>query len=240
MLAANLDVLRRHDPGVRVTVIGRNATGVAERYGVAALAAPPAASLDAATLPGRSPRPWMAPAASSSPGAATSARPGRSCCASASFSCVRPGGGATDRDRRPDDRSRAGRRGTGRAGRGPGRSRSPRGPRAPSAALALRTGMPAGRLAYQPDDAFFLAGRAPAAEVPGIPEGPFLAVTLDSTFPARAFAASPSSSPGSPRRAGSPWRSSPTSARSAASVRTTGGPAACSATCCEPRGPTAR
>ncbi len=55
----------------------------------------------------------------------------------------------------------------------------------PSAALALALGVPAERLAYQPDDAFFLAGRAPtAAEAPGLPDAPYLAVTLDPTFAA--------------------------------------------------------
>jgi phytanoyl-CoA hydroxylase len=58
----------------------------------------------------------------------------------------------------------------------------------PSAALALALGVPAERLAYQPDDAFFLAGRAPSAEeVPQITallEAPYLAVTLDPTFAA--------------------------------------------------------
>jgi len=56
----------------------------------------------------------------------------------------------------------------------------------PSAALALQMGVPPDRLSYQPDDAFFLAGRPPAAEeVPACPEEPFLAVTLDPAFRAR-------------------------------------------------------
>lgn len=52
----------------------------------------------------------------------------------------------------------------------------------PSAALALRMGVPADRLAYQPDDAFFLAGSPPAAQ--GLPDEPFLLVTLDPAFAA--------------------------------------------------------
>jgi polysaccharide pyruvyl transferase WcaK-like protein len=53
----------------------------------------------------------------------------------------------------------------------------------PSLALALQMGVPAHRLSYQPDDAFFLAGCPPAAEVAVVlPAEPFLAVTLDSTF----------------------------------------------------------
>jgi polysaccharide pyruvyl transferase WcaK-like protein len=62
----------------------------------------------------------------------------------------------------------------------------------PSAALALQMGVPMDRLSYQPDDAFFLAGRAPGApagllgntEVPALPDGPFLAITLDPAFAA--------------------------------------------------------
>ncbi|MFY9826733.1 MAG: phytanoyl-CoA dioxygenase family protein [Thermoanaerobaculia bacterium] len=54
----------------------------------------------------------------------------------------------------------------------------------PSAALALELGVPPERLSYQPDDAFFLAGRPPARkEAPGFdPELPFLAITLDGSF----------------------------------------------------------
>jgi polysaccharide pyruvyl transferase WcaK-like protein len=50
----------------------------------------------------------------------------------------------------------------------------------PSAALALQMGLGPDRINYQCDDAFFLAGRPPAA-FPGMDE-PFLAITLDSTF----------------------------------------------------------
>jgi polysaccharide pyruvyl transferase WcaK-like protein len=51
----------------------------------------------------------------------------------------------------------------------------------PSAALALQMGVPVDRLCYQPDDAFFLAGRTPG-ELPWPPEEPFLAITLDPAF----------------------------------------------------------
>ena len=54
----------------------------------------------------------------------------------------------------------------------------------PSAALALRMGVPPDRLSYQPDDAFFLAGHPPASEGPGCPEEPFLLITLDPSFAA--------------------------------------------------------
>jgi len=54
----------------------------------------------------------------------------------------------------------------------------------PSAALALELGVPPERLSYQPDDAFFLAGRPPSGEeAPGFdPDLPFLAITLDLSF----------------------------------------------------------
>src|SRR6185369_13275161 len=51
----------------------------------------------------------------------------------------------------------------------------------PTAALALQLGVPLDRLCYQPDDAFFLTGRPPA-DIPWSPEEPFLAVTLDPAF----------------------------------------------------------
>jgi len=51
MLVANLEELRRKAPAVRVTVIGRSAAGVAERFGVAALAAPSEATLENGRLP---------------------------------------------------------------------------------------------------------------------------------------------------------------------------------------------
>jgi phytanoyl-CoA hydroxylase len=184
MLAANLESLRRHDPGVRVTVIGRRAEGVAERYGVTALAAPPVASLeDSARLSGE-----IAAALDGACGLFLS------------------GGGNLSSSWPELLRQRilllreARRRGlpvvTGGQTIGPELGDVEQSALAealngvvhlgvrelPSAALALRMGVPAERLAYQADDTFFLAGRAPAAEVPELPDGPFLAVTLDSTF----------------------------------------------------------
>lgn len=53
----------------------------------------------------------------------------------------------------------------------------------PSASLALQMGLSPDRLHYQCDDAFFLAGRPP--DGPGaaaVPDEPFLAITLDATF----------------------------------------------------------
>lgn len=55
----------------------------------------------------------------------------------------------------------------------------------PSAALALELGVPRERLFYQADDAFFLAAHPPAeGEALGLAEldGPYLAITLDSSF----------------------------------------------------------
>lgn len=52
----------------------------------------------------------------------------------------------------------------------------------PSVALALQMGAHADRLSYQPDDAFFLAGRPPTNG--GGPDEPFLLVTLDPAFAA--------------------------------------------------------
>lgn len=58
----------------------------------------------------------------------------------------------------------------------------------PSAALALQMGVPLDRLSYQLDDAFFLVGRPPAAgEGPDRPDEwdePFLLITLDPAFAA--------------------------------------------------------
>jgi polysaccharide pyruvyl transferase WcaK-like protein len=60
-----------------------------------------------------------------------------------------------------------------------------------SAALALRMGVAPERLSYQVDDAFFLAGRPPAAaEAVALPDGPFVAVTLDPAFGAASSRAS--------------------------------------------------
>jgi polysaccharide pyruvyl transferase WcaK-like protein len=58
----------------------------------------------------------------------------------------------------------------------------------PSAALALQMGVPQDRLSYQPDDAFLLTGHPPAAgEAPLLPDEPFLAVTLDPAFSTHLF-----------------------------------------------------
>ncbi len=55
----------------------------------------------------------------------------------------------------------------------------------PSVALALQMGVPLDKLSYQLDDAFFLAGRPFAPEKgPSCPDEPFLLVTLDPSFAA--------------------------------------------------------
>jgi polysaccharide pyruvyl transferase WcaK-like protein len=186
MLAANLAVLRRQDPAVQVTVIGRSAEGVAERFGVSALAAPPVATLADERLPR----------------AIVSAL-------DAAGGLLISGGGNLSSSWPELLRQRvllmreARRRGlpvvTGGQTIGPElvavehtalaealAAAEHVGVRElPSAALALRMGVPPDRLSYQPDDAFFLAGRPPAAaEVPACLDEPFLAVTLDASFAA--------------------------------------------------------
>lgn len=183
MLAANLEVLRRHDPDLRVTVIGRNAAGIAERYGVTALAAPTLQELESGRLPRE-----IATAFEEADGLFLS------------------GGGNLSSTWPELLRQRiallreARRRGlpvvTGGQTIGPALDPADRSALAealagvdllgvrelPSAALALRMGVPADRLSYQPDDAFFLAGRAPEGRC--VPDGPFLLITLDPAFAA--------------------------------------------------------
>jgi polysaccharide pyruvyl transferase WcaK-like protein len=192
MLAANLEVLRRQAPAVRVTVIGRSAAGVAERFGVTALAAPSGATLENGRLPKA-----IAAALDTAGGLFLS------------------GGGNLSSSwpellhQRILLLREARRRGlpvvTGGQTIGPELAAKERSALAealagaehvgvrelPSAALALQMGVPADRLSYQPDDAFFLAGRPPAAaEVPAALGEPFLAVTLDSSFAAASSRAS--------------------------------------------------
>jgi polysaccharide pyruvyl transferase WcaK-like protein len=186
MLAANLATLRRHDPAIRVTVIGRNTAGVAERFGVTVLAAPRVSTLADVRLPEA-----VAAALADAGGLFLS------------------GGGNLSSSWPELLRQRAlllreaKRRGlpivTGGQTIGPNLAAGERSALAqalagvehlgireiPSAALALQMGVPPDRIVYQLDDAFFLAGRPPAAEeAPVCPAEPFLAITLDSTFAA--------------------------------------------------------
>lgn len=183
MLEANLEGLRRHEPSVRVTVVGRCAEAVAERLGVPALAAPPVSTLTETRLPGQ-----IAAAFDAADGVFLS------------------GGGNLCSSWPELLRQRvlllreARRRGLpiviGGQTLGPNLTPAERAALAevlagselvgvreiPSVALALQMGVPPDRLSYQPDDAFFFAGREPAAEIR--PPEPFLAVTLDPAFAA--------------------------------------------------------
>jgi polysaccharide pyruvyl transferase WcaK-like protein len=181
MLAANLEVLRRHRPDLPVTVIGRAKAEVAERYGVTALAAPTLRELSSGRLPRE-----IATAFEEAGGLFLS------------------GGGNLSSTWPELLRQRiallreARRRGlpvvTGGQTIGPALDPADGSALAealagvdllgvrelPSAALAMRMGVPAERLSYQPDDAFFLAGRAP--EGSGALNEPFLLITLDPAF----------------------------------------------------------
>ncbi len=186
MLAANLEALRRRDPAVSVTVIGRSAVGVAERFGVAALAAPSGTTLETERLPKA-----IAKVLDAAGGLFLS------------------GGGNLSSSWPELLRQRilllreARRRGlpivTGGQTIGPELAAVERSALAevlasaklvgvrelPSAALALQMGVPPDRLSYQPDDAFFLAGHPPVLEgIPVAPDEPFVAITLDASFAA--------------------------------------------------------
>ena len=186
MLAANLEALRRHDPTVRVTVIGRNVDGVEERLDVTALAAPRAATLAEARLP-------------EAIAAALGAAGGLFLSGGGNLSSSWPGllrqrvlllrearrlglpvvtGGQTiGPELAAAERSALAEAFTGVEHLGVREL--------PSAALALQMGVPADRLSYQPDDAFLLAGCPPAAaECPALQDEPFLLITLDPTFAA--------------------------------------------------------
>jgi polysaccharide pyruvyl transferase WcaK-like protein len=183
MLEANLEGLRRRVPSVQVTVIGRCAESVSERLGVPALAAPPVSSLTEARLP-----PEIAAAFDAADGVFLSG--GGNLCSSwpellrqrvlLLREARRRGlpvvvsGQTLGPDLTPAERAAlaevlAGSELVGLR-------------ELPSAALALQMGVPPDRLSYQPDDAFFFAGREPSAEVH--PPEPFLAVTLDPSFAA--------------------------------------------------------
>lgn len=190
MLEANLEGLRRRVPGVRLTVIGRNAEKVAERLGVLALAAPPAGSLETSedARPFRHLSREIVAAFDAADGLFLSG--GGNLCSSWPELLrqrvlllrearrrglpVVTGGQTLGPDLAPGERAALAEVLAGAAQVGVREL--------PSAALALQMGVPADRLSYQPDDAFFLAGRRPAADL--CPSEPFLAVTLDPAFAA--------------------------------------------------------
>ena len=153
---ANVAALHRLVPGVEITVLGRRA-------------GPPEIAHELATATG---------AVLAGGGAAPHS--GRTCVRSAWPSCARRPD-ATSRscsaDRRSDHSSRRARMplcGT------PSRAwRSSESASDQSAALALVLGVPRGRLRVQVDDAFDLEPERPRV---ALPDGPFLALTLDASF----------------------------------------------------------
>lgn len=188
MLAANIDVLRRHQPDLRITVVGRSAAGVAERYGVTALTGPPLSALSEVRLP----EPIEAALAEagglfiSGGGNLSSSWPDLLRLRIALLRTARRldlpvvAGGQTIGPELTKTESAALAEGLADVAHLGVRE-------LPSAALALRLGVPPSRLAYQTDDAFFLAGREPAAaEIAALPCEPYLAITLDSVFAAAA------------------------------------------------------
>jgi polysaccharide pyruvyl transferase WcaK-like protein len=167
MLAANVEALRRFDPDVRLTVIGREAGGPAR------LSRATAAALDGAgglflsgggNLSSSWPEllhqriEWMREAR----------RRGLP---------IVTGGQTIGPELDPADRSALAEALAGVEHLGVREL--------PSAALALQMGVPSERLSYQLDDAFFLAGRPPAGDdARSLPDEPYLLVTLDPAFAA--------------------------------------------------------
>lgn len=159
MLEANLEVLRRHDPAVQVTVIGRGAAGIEEL-----------AKADGFFLSGGG-------NLSSSWPDLLRQRIQLMCEARRRGLPIVTGGQTIGPGLSPVERTALAEALASAAHVGVREL--------PSAALALQMGVPADRLSYQPDDTFFFAGRPPTAEeAPVRPDEPFLAITLDPTFAA--------------------------------------------------------
>jgi polysaccharide pyruvyl transferase WcaK-like protein len=161
MLAANVAALRRHDPTIQVTVVGRSAearlpaTAAAALDGAAALFLSGGGNLSSSWPELLRQRVlWLREARRRQVPVVTGGQ------------TIGPELGATERAALADALSGVAHLGVREL---------------PSAALALQMGVPLDRLCYQPDDAFFLAGRSPA-EVPWSVDEPFLAVTLDPAF----------------------------------------------------------
>lgn len=158
MLAANLAVLRRHDPALRFTVVGREGDAVSEAFAAADglfisgggnLSSSWPELLNQRILLMREARRRGLPVVT---GGQTI------------------GPELTARERAALAEALAGAQLVGVR-------------ELPSLALALELGVPEERLSYQPDDAFFLAGQAPVAGPLAAPlREPFLAVTLDTSF----------------------------------------------------------
>ncbi len=158
MLVANVEALRRHDPEIRVTVIGREARegAAAVLEGADGLFLSGGGNLSSSWPELLHQRIWWINEAR---------RRGLP---------VVTGGQTIGPELNPMDRSALAKALAGVDLLGAREL--------PSAALALEMGLPADRLSYQPDDAFFLAGHPPADR--GCPDEPFLLVTLDPAFAA--------------------------------------------------------
>jgi polysaccharide pyruvyl transferase WcaK-like protein len=163
MLAANLEVLRRYDPAVHVTVIGRAEIAFGEREVAAVLDEAGGLFISgggnlSSSWPDlvRQRVLWMREARRRGLPVVTGGQ------------TIGPDLTATERSALAETLAEVEHLGVREL---------------PSAALALELGVPPERLSYQPDDAFFLAGRAPTEEeAPGYSELPFLAITLDESF----------------------------------------------------------
>jgi phytanoyl-CoA hydroxylase len=159
MLAANLEALRRRDPDVRITVIGRNSTAavadvLARANGLFVSGGGNLSSSWPELLHQRIR--WMREARRRGIPVVTGGQ------------TIGPELATAERSRLAETLAGVEHLGVREL---------------PSAALALQMGVPAERLSYQSDDAFFLAGRPP--ESPGgCPDEPFLLVTLDPSFAA--------------------------------------------------------
>ncbi len=159
MLVANLEALRRHDPDVRVTVIGRHAAeSPAEALaGAGGLFVSGGGNLSS-SWPGLLDQriQWMREARRRGLPVVTGGQ------------TIGPELAAAERSRLAETLAGVEHLGLREL---------------PSVALALQMGVPAERLIYQSDDAFFLAGRPPAAGAGlAVPDEPFLLVTLDPSF----------------------------------------------------------
>ena len=163
MLVANLEVLRRHDPAVNVTVIGRASAAIEEREVAATLAEAGGLFISGGgNLSSSWPDLlhqrilWLLEARRRRLPIVTGGQ------------TIGPDLRAMERSALAEALSEVDHLGVREL---------------PSVALALQMGLPPDCLQYQSDDSFFLAGRPPAgAEASLHPDEPFLAITLDSTF----------------------------------------------------------
>ncbi|HSS75927.1 MAG TPA: polysaccharide pyruvyl transferase family protein, partial [Thermoanaerobaculia bacterium] len=170
MLVANLEMLRRHDPAVHVTVIGRASAAIQEEEAAATLAAAGGLFISgggnlSSSWPGLLHQRllWL--------------REARRLCLPivTGGQTIGPELTAIERSALAETLAEVEHFGVREL---------------PSAALALQMGLLPDRLHYQTDDSFFLAGRQPnGAVASACPDEPYLAITLDSAFGAASAAA---------------------------------------------------